>query len=94
MKRSLHIWIIFALCLIVAFGAMGWVGLTMLRLDRESQRHATLEENVRLALWRMESALAPLIAQESSRPYFVYDSFYVEERAYTRMFSPIERGEV
>ncbi|MDP2897437.1 MAG: HAMP domain-containing sensor histidine kinase [bacterium] len=94
MKRSLHIWIIFALCLIVAFGAMGWVGLTMLRLDRESQQHATLEENVRLALWRMESALAPLIAQESSRPYFVYDSFYVEERAYTRMFSPIERGEV
>ena len=94
MRRSLHIWVIFALCLVVAFGAMAWIGFTMLRLERESRHHATLEENVRLALWRMESALAPLIAQESSRPYFVYDSFYVEERAYTRMFSPIERGEV
>jgi len=94
MKRPLHIWLIFGLCVVVALAAMGWISLATLRLERDSRRHASLEENVRLALWRMESALAPLIAQESARPYFVYDSFYVEERAYTRMFAEIKRGEV
>jgi signal transduction histidine kinase len=94
MKRTSHIWIIFGLCLVVAFAAMAWISLTTVKLERDSRRHASLEENVRLALWRMESALAPLIAQETARPYFLYDAFYVEERAYTRMFSRIGRGEV
>ena len=43
----------------------------VLRLDAaeaESRRRAQLEENVRLALWRMDSALAPLLATEHARP--------------------------
>ena len=97
MKRPLHTWIAFCLCLAVVLGAMGWVSLTALRLDRsevEARRRAALEENVRLALWRMDSALGDLIARENARPYFAYTAFYPADRAYTRMFARIRPGEV
>ncbi|MCX5671236.1 MAG: HAMP domain-containing sensor histidine kinase [Planctomycetota bacterium] len=91
MNRPWQIGVAFALCLAVVLAAMGWISLEVLRLDRaeaEARRHALQEENVRLALWRMESSLAPLVAQESARPYFVYSAFYSAERAYERMFNP------
>jgi signal transduction histidine kinase len=87
----------FALCLAVVLAAMGWVSLQVVRLDRqqaEARRRAALEENVRLALWRMDSALAPFIAQENARPYFSYTAFYPAERAYTRMFAELRHGEI
>lgn len=65
-------WIWFTLCSVVAVSAVGWIGWTALRLERVSQKEADREENVRLALWRMESVLAPLIAEEASRPAFGY----------------------
>ncbi len=95
--RPVHTWIVFGLCLAVVLAAMAWISLTALRLDHaevEARRHAVLEENVRLALWRMESAVGPLIAQETSRPYFAYSPFYAANRAYTRMFSEMKQGEV
>lgn len=97
MIRPWHTWAAFCLCLAVVLGGMGWVSATALRLDRagaEARRLATLEENIRLALWRMDSALAPLIARENARPYFAYSPFYPAERAYNRMFAEIRRGEV
>src|SRR5215212_7197169 len=84
MRRGL--WIIFGLCVSVGFAAMGWISLTVLKLDR----HAQVEENVRLALWRMDSALAPLIAQETARPYFAYSPFIRAQRAYTKAYSEVE----
>ncbi len=36
--------------------------------EKRAVRRATLEENVRLSLWRMDSELAPLISNESTRP--------------------------
>jgi len=97
MKRPLLTWAVFAVCLAVGLGGMIWLGLTVIRLDQaqaDARRAAALEENVRLALWRMDSALAPLIAQESVRPYFTYNSFYPAERAYTRLFAELEHGDV
>ncbi|MFP4029434.1 MAG: sensor histidine kinase [Candidatus Brocadiia bacterium] len=97
MKRSWHIWLIFAVCLAVVLAAMGWVTAVGLRLEKERaevQRVANREEKLRLALWRMDSALASLYARENSRPYFAYSGFYPANRAYTRMFSKIEAGEV
>ncbi len=97
MKRPWHIWVLFALCLAVLLAAMGWVSVTALRLDRaerDARGQAELEESVRLALWRMDSALSPLIAQENARPYFAYTAFYPVERAYTAMFAKIGKGEV
>ena len=94
MIRPWHTWTIFSLCVVVVLAAMGWMSLTVLRLETLTTQKATLEENVRLALWRMDSALAPLIAQESARPYFTYNAFYPTQRAYTRMFEEILLGEV
>src|SRR5688572_21474091 len=97
MRRPWHVGLIFGVCLAVVLAAMGWISLKVLQLDRSdvlAQNQAMLEENVRLALWRMESSLAPLIAQESARPYFYYSPFYPAERAYTRMFAEIQPNEV
>lgn len=98
MNRPWHIWTVFALCLAAGLGALGWVTLRTVRADRDRMallRQAALEENVRLAIGRMEQDLAALVVRESSRPYFWYrDAFYPAERAYTNMFSPISRGDV
>src|SRR5204863_433619 len=79
MNRPLHTWLLFGGCLAILLAGMGWATWTALRLDRahaQAQGKADFEEKVRLALWRMDSTLAPLIVQESSRPYFTYNSFY------------------
>jgi signal transduction histidine kinase len=97
MRRPWHVATLFCVCLAVVLAAMGWVSVTAWRLnEREaaSRYQAALEERVRLALWRMDSAIAPLLARENGRPYFAYTAFYPVERAYTRMFSPIEYGDV
>ena len=70
MSRPRHIWLLFGLCLTVLAAAMGWVSWTALRLDdaqRRAAQQAEAEEKVRLALWRMDSALAPVILEESAR---------------------------
>ena len=78
MKSPTYIWLGFVACLALALAAMAWVTATALRLDRAesaARAEAALEENVRLALWRMDSALAPLLAQESAQPVFSYRAF-------------------
>ncbi len=75
MNRSWHIWLLFIACLTLVMAAMGWATWTALRLDRAesaARRAAAIEENVRLALWRMDSALAPIVAQESAQPVSAY----------------------
>lgn len=97
MNRPWHIWLIFGLCLAVVLGAMGWVTAKAVQLDRrqaEDQRQRALEENVRLALLRMELNLMGLVVREGGRPYFWYRAFYTPERAYTRMFNTITPGDV
>ncbi|MBA4387896.1 MAG: hypothetical protein C0404_07935 [Verrucomicrobia bacterium] len=90
-------WILFAICLGVVFSAMGWVSYVVVVLDRSQadiRRDSAFQENVRLALWRMENAVSPILARESARPYFHYSAFYPAERAYNRMFEELARGDV
>ena len=97
MKRLGLVWLIFGLCVTLAAGAMARLGATALTLERaeaRARRQAALEENLQLALWRMDSALAPLMAEESARPYFSYSPLYPAERAFTCMFAEIQRGDV
>lgn len=97
MNRPWHLWAALAACLAVVFAALVWLSALVLRLDHvraAAWQRADVESNVRAALWRMDSALAPLIARESARPYFAYTSFYPVERAYTRMFQNLDFGEV
>lgn len=97
MRRTWHIWAVFSVFLAVVLAAMGWVSLAALRMEKseaDARWQAGLQEKIRLSLWRMDSALAPLIAQESSRPYFSYVAFHPVDRAYTRMFEEIRPQDV
>ena len=79
MFRPWQIWLAFGVCLAVVIAAVGWMSVRALEADNAeaaATRQAALESNAQLALWRMDSAMAPLVAQESARPYFTYESFY------------------
>jgi hypothetical protein len=78
MKRPWQVWIAFTLCSALVAAAMGWLTVHALRVDRErsaARAEAELEQRVSLALWRMDTKLAPLIAEEVARPPAYYDSF-------------------
>ena len=86
MSRPAHIWIGFSLCFAVLLAAMVWASQAVLRLDQvkaHAQQQAELEEHTRLALWRMDSSLMPLMVEEGARPYFAYKPF-ATDRAYTK----------
>ena len=89
MKSTWRIWLVWGASLAVLFSAMGWVSSKAVRFEEgeaEALRQSEREGNVRLALWRMESMVAPLLAQEGARPYFTYSAFYPAQRAYSCMF--------
>lgn len=97
MSRPWHIWLTFSICLIIGLAAMGWVSHALIGLERdeiEAQSRATYEENVRLALWRLDSAVTPLVSRESVRRYFTYSPFYPVQRAYNKMFAQIQANEI
>lgn len=72
MRSAWRTWLVFVCALLIVIAAMSWVSARAL----ESARKADYEESVRLALWRLDSSLAPLILQESARPYLSYRPFY------------------
>ena len=77
MKRPWHTWTLFFLFLSVVITAMAWVTIITTRLQAENirvQEEAALEETVRLALWRMDAAISPLIVEESARPHTDYNA--------------------
>ena len=81
----------------VVLAAMGWLSVKAVELDRAraaARAQAAREEAIRLALWRVDSTLAPIVAAGSAHPYFAFGSFYPAERAYTRMLGKIQHGEV
>lgn len=90
-------WVVFAVCILAVLEGLGWVTWHALRLERaerEARAAAQFQESIRLALWRMESEVTPIIAAEAARPYFHYRSFYPAERAYTRMWQQVKPNEV
>lgn len=78
MNRPRYVWLAFLLAAATLVAAMGWLTTHALRVDRErsvARADAELEQRVSLALWRMDTKLAPLIAEEVARPPAHYDSF-------------------
>ena len=90
-------WMIFGLCAAIVLAALAWITVTVAHLERAeaaARADARHQEVLRLALWRMDSWLAQLLAREAARPYFDYQSFYPQASAYTSGLNPIESGEV
>ena len=93
MIRPFYIWVLFGVCLGLATAAMGWVSWKALQLDVQTQRQAAMRR-IRACAVADGFDLAPLIAQESARPYFEYQAFYPAERAYTRMYAELKPDEI
>ena len=89
MNRGRRTWLVFAACMGLGLAGLVWISRLVLGLEQREARsrsQAAQEERVRLALWRMDSALAPLVAQESSRPYFHFRARFPANAAYARMY--------
>jgi signal transduction histidine kinase len=90
MKRPWQIWTVFGVALAVACGIMAWLTFKTVALDRAeaaarseldlARRQAELDDRISQALWRMDTALAPLIAAEAVRPVAVYEPILAVER--------------
>jgi signal transduction histidine kinase len=60
-------WLVFAIAFVIVAGVMVGVTSRLVTVEREriaAQRRAVHEEEVRLALWRLDSAATPLLSQE------------------------------
>lgn len=69
-RRPLLVAFAFAVSALVLFGALGRITAMTLALERSERaalERATQEENVRIALWRLDATLAELIALENTR---------------------------
>ncbi|MCK5944239.1 MAG: hypothetical protein KAI24_19790, partial [Planctomycetes bacterium] len=76
----------------VMLAVLSWLTVTLLQLDhdeREARRQAAGQERMRLALWRMDSWLAPQLVRESLRPASDYRAFPRASNAWTSGFSKI-----
>jgi signal transduction histidine kinase len=88
MKSYRNWWAVYAGCCALLVLATAWITFTLLQLEsREARLHAVaaVQEDMRLALWRMDSGNDSFVAAESSRPFFHYRSYYPHQRAYTRL---------
>lgn len=75
MSRTTRVSFWFAACFGVVLAAAAWATTTVLRLDKaesSARVEAAWESDIRLALWTMDSDLAPRVALENARPYFAY----------------------
>ncbi|MBK9118346.1 MAG: sensor histidine kinase [Phycisphaerales bacterium] len=58
-------------CAVVLVGLVAWQSVLVLRFEKavgRARNEAQFEEHVRLALWRLDSLVVPLLAQENARP--------------------------
>jgi signal transduction histidine kinase len=69
--RRAGLWCVFTILWTVVFAAALLISRSLLQLEqaeREARHAAAVEENLRLALWRLDSILGPLLAQQSVVP--------------------------
>ncbi|MHC5024111.1 MAG: sensor histidine kinase [Planctomycetota bacterium] len=78
MSRRRRWWFVYAMGSIVVLFAVTWISAAALRLEQRelaARAEAGRQDRLRLALWRMDSWLAPRLLREASRPYREYQPF-------------------
>ncbi len=84
MRAPRRSWLVFAVCSLAVAVAMGWVTITMLRLERaelQATAAARHQEMQQAALWRMDSWLSIFLGREAARPYSDYLPYVEGETA-------------
>ncbi|MGI8603011.1 MAG: sensor histidine kinase [Verrucomicrobiales bacterium] len=97
MRRPIITWVIFFCCAALLLGALGWVTVHTLRLESEKQtatRDAEIQERVRLALWRLESAAMSILIRENARPPEHFRAFHEAPETFNKAYEPLPAGEV
>jgi signal transduction histidine kinase len=74
-RSSLFAWAGFAVLVAVILGGMSWATVTTLRLA-ELDGLSEETSRIRLALWQMDSFLAPVLSMEAGREYMEYSAVY------------------
>jgi signal transduction histidine kinase len=95
MQRPALKWLLFAACLAIFVGAMGWITARTLELERQrelAENDAQAQERVRLALWRMDAVAGSLVMRENARPPNHYQAFYSPEEVFSSASTPIQKG--
>src|SRR6516162_3707300 len=78
-------------------GGLGWVTSAALSLERdqlEAQAQAQTNDRLRLAMWRLDSLISPLLAKEDSRPFSHFKSLFAPPLAINRVGVACEPGSV
>jgi signal transduction histidine kinase len=85
------IWSVYLSILVLLAGVLAWFSWVTIRVERESEHNrqqvlaaqelAAHQERIGRALWRMDSLLAPFVAQEAARNHWMYRSFVEGEGA-------------
>lgn len=97
MRKPLHIWITFTVCLGLLLAAMAWVSWHTLALEREREtaaREAEEQERTRLALWRLDFQASALLIRENSRPSYDFRPFHSPEGLVSKAYDNVAKGEV
>lgn len=90
-------WLGFGAVAMALLAVVSWLTIVLVRLDRDevdARRQAFVHERLRLALWRMDSWLAPVLAREGLRPASDYRAFPSATTAWTRGFSRLGPNDV
>lgn len=97
MRWSRHWRAIFAAMAAALLVVVGLVTSLVLEMERErfaAEAEAEQQQSIRLALWRLEGLLAPVVALEARRPVEDYDAFAAQDFAYNKLMQKIRPGEV
>lgn len=96
-SKRLAWWGAYVLGSAAVVAGLAWTTVRVRSLEREearAKRESDRQETLRLALWRMDSWLAALLAREASRAWYEYEPYYPQTIAFNRLLEPIAEGEV
>jgi signal transduction histidine kinase len=95
MSRPWAIWTTLGICALLILGAMGWLTQRVIGMEEEravSLAQAELEERVRLALSRMDTAASGVLLVENQRPPAHYEAFYRPSDIFTNQYQNVAPG--
>lgn len=89
--------LVFLLISTLVGGGLGWLTLAALRLEDEqveARKREVVRERLRVALWRLDSLIAPALAREDSRPFHHYSPIFAPTVVLRSDGSPLSPGSV
>jgi signal transduction histidine kinase len=89
--------IVFGVVTALVAGGLGWVTPTALRMEEErlqARADGEMHGRLRVALWRLDGRLGPLLAREGSRPYHHYSAVFAPTLALRPDGTACEPGSV